>query len=240
MKTVYQTTGKAREYCEQAVNLYAGCSHGCIYCYAPNATYKTRDIFNNPQPRKDIIKNLSIDCLKTTDKTKPVLLCFTCDPYQPLDQEFKLSRMAIEVLHSYGFPVMVLTKGGKRGERDFDLLSSNDQFGVTLTCIDNAESLKWEPGAALPQERVDSLKKAHDMGIKTWVSLEPVLNPETALEIIRQTHSFVDKFKVGLLNYHPLAKTIDWIKFRNDVTNLFQELNCNYYIKNDLKNYVKR
>jgi DNA repair photolyase len=84
------------------------------------------------------------------------------------------------------------------------------------------------------------LKEAHDEGIKTWVSLEPVLNPETSLQIIRETHTFVDKFKVGLLNYHPLAKTIDWIKFRANVVNLLDNLHCNYYIKNDLKNYAVR
>ena len=240
MNTVYQTSGKAREYCEQAVNLYGGCAHGCVYCYAPNATYKTREIFSNPLPRKDIIKNLSIDCAKIPDRTKPVLLCFTTDPYQPIDQEYKLSRKAIEVLHSYGFPVIILTKGGNRAVRDFDLLTDKDQFGATLTCLDDSESLKWEPGAALPQDRINTLKEAHDEGIKTWVSLEPVLNPETSLQIIRETHTFVDKFKVGLLNYHPLAKTIDWIKFRANVVNLLDNLHCNYYIKNDLKNYVVR
>ena len=42
---IYETRGRAREYCELAANLYRGCSHGCIYCYAPSATYKTRENF---------------------------------------------------------------------------------------------------------------------------------------------------------------------------------------------------
>jgi DNA repair photolyase len=134
---------------------------------------------------------------------------------------------------------MILTKGGKRAERDFDLLTPNDKFGLTLTCLDSSESLKWEAGAALPQERISSLQIAHDMGIFTWVSIEPVINPETSLEIIRQTNEFVDLYKVGKMNYHPIAKTIDWHKFGNEALNLLTSLGKEYYIKDDLKAYLK-
>jgi DNA repair photolyase len=69
--------------------------------------------------------------------------------------------------------------------------------------------MRWEPGAALPEEKINSLRRAHEKGIKTWVSLEPVLYPEITLEIIRRTYGFVDEFKVGTLNYHSHAKNID-------------------------------
>ena len=133
---------------------------------------------------------------------------------------------------------MILTKGGKRAERDFDLLTKTDKFGVTLTCLDNNESLKWESGAALPIERIESLKNAHKLGVLTWVSLEPVINPDTSLKIIRQTHEFVDLYKVGKMNYHPIAKTIDWNKFGNDAINLLNSLEKEYYIKDDLKKFL--
>lgn len=133
---------------------------------------------------------------------------------------------------------MILTKGGRRAERDFDLLTRNDWFGVTLTNTDVKLSLKWEPGAALPEERISSLRKAHEQGIQTWVSLEPVLYHETALEIIKQTYTFVDKFKVGVLNYHPHSKMTDWHKFAVEVKHLLDDLGCNYYLKNDLRMWL--
>jgi DNA repair photolyase len=133
---------------------------------------------------------------------------------------------------------MILTKGGKRAERDFDLLRNGDWFGVTLTLLDGSESLKWEPGAGLPQERIDSLRKAHLLGIKTWVSIEPVINPEISLEIIRQTHQFVDLFKVGKMNYHPVEKTIDWARFGKEAVELLESLGKEYYIKEDLQKWL--
>jgi DNA repair photolyase len=173
--------------------------------------------------------------LETRQERGQVLLCFTCDPYQSIDTLYQLSRQAIEVLHAHRLNVMILTKGGNRAERDFDLLTSGDWFGVTLTNLDSNLSLRWEPGAALPEERMASLRTAHAMGIKTWVSLEPVIYPEVTLEIIRQTHDFVDRFKVGKMNYHPHSRTIDWYHFASEVDALLDDLKCDYYIKEDLK-----
>lgn len=235
--TIYEPRGKALEYSQLAANLYTGCGHHCEYCYAPACVRTTRDEFGKPKPRKDIIQKIAHDAhrLQLEHETRSVLLCFTCDPYQEIEMQYELSRKAIQVLHSYNLDVMILTKGGQRAERDFDLLTHRDWFGVTLTNLGSALSLKWEPGAALPDARISSLHRAHEKGIKTWVSLEPVLYPEVTLEIIRQTHDFVDVFKVGTLNYHPHRKSIDWRAFAIDVKNLLTELRCEYYLKEDLR-----
>jgi DNA repair photolyase len=242
MATIYETRGKAREYCELATNLYRGCGHGCVYCYAPNATYSDRDTFCQASPRPGILEKLGKDAAKLgsfgVKPESPILLSFTTDPYQPIDCEYKLTRQAIEILHFYGLKVQILTKGGRRAERDFDLLREGDSFGVTLTLLDNAESLKWEPHAGLPGERIESLQNAHKLGIKTWVSLEPVIDPNATLEIIRQTHEFVDLYKVGVMNYHPVALTVNWYKFARDVVKLLNDLDCEYYLKKDLVKYL--
>ncbi len=237
---IYQPRGKAGEYSRLAVNLYNGCSHGCEYCYAPACLHATRDKFQAAGPRTDIIQKIVLDAhrLQIQRETGPVLLCFTCDPYQPIDQQYELSRKAISALHSYDINVRILTKAGERAERDFDLLSDKDWFGVTLTNLDNQLSLRWEPGAALPDERIKALSKAHTNGIKTWVSLEPVLYPDVTIEIIKRTHEFVDSFKVGTLNYHPHAKTIDWHAFAVSVKGLLTELKCDYYLKEDLRKWL--
>jgi DNA repair photolyase len=238
---IYEPRGKAKEYSPLALNLYSGCGHKCEYCYAPAAIHTTREKFHEPRPRAGILEKLEKDArkLKLEDQTGPVLLCFTCDPYQPIDEEYQLTRKAIEILHSHDINVMLLTKGGKRGERDFDLLTPNDWFGVTLTCLNDKLSLNWEPGAALPEERIASLKKAREKGIKTWVSLEPVLYPNAVMEIIKKTHTFVDKFKVGTVNYHPHAQTIDWHKFAVEVRFLLDSLKCDYYLKEDLRKWLR-
>jgi DNA repair photolyase len=240
-KIIYEPKGKAGEYCKLAANLYNGCGHGCKYCYAPAAIHFTADKFSQPKPRIDVINKLEKDARYLGNEIKPdspVFLCFTCDPYQQIDVEYQLTRQAIQKLNENKLDVMILTKGGKRAERDFNLLKPSDKFGVTLTCLDNEESLVWEPKAALPNERIDSLRKAHALGIQTWASIEPVINPEISLEIIRQTHDFVDLFKVGKMNYHPLSKTIDWAKFGRDIINLLETLGKQYYIKEDLKKYL--
>lgn len=237
---IYIPRGKALEYAPLAVNLYSGCGHRCEYCYAPASIRSTKEKFYVPQARDNIIDKLRRDAIKLQKEkqTGPVLLCFTCDPYQPIEEKYRLSREAIQILHSYSLDVMILTKGGKRANRDFDLLTSRDWFGVTLTNLDKDLSMKWEPGAALPGERIDSLFQAHQKGIKTWVSLEPVLYPEITLEIIKETYKFVDVFKVGTLNYHPHARSIDWRRFAVEVKNLLLELKANYYLKEDLQKYL--
>jgi len=246
---IYEPAGRAREYAPLALNLYRGCSHSCTYCYAPDACRQDRaDFHGNPKPRVDVIAKLERELAKGSEvgmqrmngQKDPVLLCFTTDPYQPLAAETGITRRAIELLHQYGYPVHVLTKGGMRAAVDFDLLSTNagDTFATTLTFLNRADSEQWEPHAALPASRLKAIALAHARGIATWISLEPVIDPEQTLEIIRRTHEYVDLFKVGTLNHHELAKTIDWPAFARRAVDLLQECGASYYIKNDLRRYL--
>ncbi len=241
MPVIYEPKGKAREYSPLALNLYEGCGHGCIYCYARLIRKKSVEGFVAATARKDILGKLEKDLEKWNGAKKDtVLLCFMCDPYQPIDVDLKLTRLAIRALNRHGFPVQILTKGGMKAARDFDILSQNpeNKFAVTLTTDDPAESLQWEPGATLPEERIESLKQAHDKGIETWVSFEPVFNPDAVYRLINTTHNFVDLYKVGKLNYHARAKEIDWREFRITTENLLTSLGKKYYIKDDLRAFV--
>lgn len=247
---IYEPKGRAGEYAPLAVNLYRGCGHGCVYCYAPGATFMDRREFLKATPRSNITLRLKNDApiaaLTYEGQDKHALLCFTCDPYQPIDEIYGFTRQAILILHANGFNVTILTKGGHRARRDLDLLGPGDQFATTLTFLDSDNSIKWEPQAAIPIERIETLRYAHELGITTWVSLEPVIDPAESIEIIRQTHTFVDLFKVGKLNYteklpEPFrlqVKGIDWSKFAKDVTTVLDEYGCQRYIKNDLRRYL--
>lgn len=247
---IYEPKGRAGEYAPLAVNLYRGCGHGCVYCYAHSFTYQDPEDFKKATPRKDIIERLKKDApiaAATYDGAdRRVLLCFTCDPYQPIDEIYQLTRQAIIILHVHGFQVAILTKGGHRARRDIDQLGPRDEFATTLTFLDKKQSLKWEPQAAIPIERIETLRYAHEMGIKTWVSLEPVIAPATSIEIIRQTHTFVDLYKVGKLNYseklpepfRSQVRGINWRQFRRDVEAELIKYECKFYIKKDLRGYL--
>jgi DNA repair photolyase len=245
MKThvIYETRGRANEYCELAANLYRGCGHGCKYCYAPAAIKMKFDNFCNPCVRTDILKKFQRDAeyLRNIHEKRPILLSFTTDPYQPLDVKERLTRAAIQILHKNGLKVSILTKGGKRSERDFDLLSKNpklSEYGVTLVFTDATLQKEIEPNAAMTEERIHTLKKAHDLGIYTYVSLEPVYDPEQSIDLINQTYEFVDFYKVGKLNhFKDYQNTINWSQFKRDVIEKLRQCKKNYYIKTDLNKF---
>ena len=150
--------------------------------------------------------------------------------------ELCLTRRAIEILIRNELWFTILTKGGMRASRDFDLLERYDRcrFGTTLVFINQADAGRWEPNASPISERIEGIKAAHKMRIKTWVSIEPVIDPEQALELIRLLHPVVGHWKVGKLNYKTPDKPVDWIKFRGAVTDLLGSLDADYYIKKSL------
>ena len=84
---------------------------------------------------------------------------------------------------------------------------------------------------------IKSLKQLHQRGIQTYVSLEPVWEPEQTLELIEMTSDFVDFYKVGKLNYNSQQANVNWKQFRIDVSRKLDNLKKNYYIKEDLRKF---
>jgi DNA repair photolyase len=244
---IYAPKGQAGEYSPLAANPYKGCGHGCAYCYVPRMPpwYKdklpiARQKFDSgASPRENYTRHLTNDARKyqALGITAQVMLSFTTDPYH-LD-DTSLTRTVLQTLQEHGLGICTLTKGGKRALRDLDLFRpGRDAFASTLTSLDPAFSKKWERYAALPADRIKTLRTFHDAGIFTWVSLEPVLDTAATLEIIRQTHSFVDLFKIGRVNYIGLTKTTDWKQFAADVLDVVGETGAKHYIKRDLQPYL--
>jgi len=245
MSLIYEPRGQAREYAPLACNVYRGCEHACCYCYAPSATRRERDDFIRPSPRKGFIAKLRKEAAKRKAKGQ-VLLSFTCDPYQPIEQQFRITRQTIQILHTHGFTVQILTKGGSWALQDLDLLGPKDAFATTMTLLDKTRSLEWEPNAALPADRVATIRAMHEAGIPTWVSLEPVIDPRDALTIIHETYRFVNLYKVGKLNYSEQlpdhlrrqVSGIDWYRFAKDVVCLLNDVKVPYYVKDSLRSYL--
>ncbi len=235
-QVIYETKGRAREFNELAINLFTGCEHQCIYCYGANVTHQDKDNFSHHVlPRitvQDIIQ--SAEVWRARGETRRILLCFVTDPYQLIEQETKLTRRTIEILHEHDLNVVILTKGGLRSTRDFDLLSSKDAYATSLSCLSDYDSQKWEPYATLLPERMRALELAHFKGIETWVSFEPVIYPNDVKEWIRLTHKIVGHYKCGTMNYHEHGKTINWHDFGWFIKGILDGYGAKYYFKKDL------
>ncbi|MEN6431160.1 MAG: hypothetical protein ABFC80_10030 [Coriobacteriales bacterium] len=242
MRLIYEPAGRAGEYASLALNLYTGCAHGCTYCYAPSVCRVDRASFHrSAAPRKGVLQNLERELARDKrDERPPVLLCFTSDPYQPVAIESGVTRRAIELLHEYGYPVHVLSKAGTAACTDFDIIGQHqgDAYAATLTFMTERDSATWEPNAAPPADRVASLWYAHEHGLQTWASIEPVIDPAQSLELIRLAAPFVDLFKVGRWNHDHRADAIDWRAFARDAVALLDELGAAYYLKQDLCRFM--
>ena len=234
---IYEPKGKALEYCERAVNLYRGCSHGCSYCYSPGALRMKRQEFECPKPRKGIIEALIKDAPKHSGHE--VLMCFTCDPYSQVNDTHGLTQKAIQILQGGGCKVVILTKGGQRSRVDLELLRPGvDKYGATLTFSDASDSAEWEPWAASPAERMYVLQEAKRKGITTWVSLEPVIDPKQTLDLIDSTADFVDLYKIGKWNHDKRANAIDWKDFAGRAVEKCCGLGVDFILKKDLAAYL--
>ena len=237
---IYAPSGQAGEYAKLATNPYRGCGHACAYCYVPNVLRMSRPEFDaGAAPRPDFLEKLLADARKyhQCGIREQVMLSFTTDPYHPGDNS--MTRPVLEILQAHGMGICTLTKGGSRALRDIGIFRPDrDAFASTLTTLDDAFSRKWERGAQLPGDRISTLQAFHDRGVFTWVSLEPTLDTESSLAIIKHTHDFVDLYKIGRANYLPQTKTTDWKDYTLRILDLVDRLNVRHYIKEDLQSFL--
>lgn len=242
MKIISEPKGKAREFAELSLNIYKGCSHGCTYCYIPTMPWVDREeYYSSANPKDNVLSKLKSDIRSLKKKyngnVPEILMSFQGDVYQPAEMDLGLTREAIKLLIENDLPFTILTKGGTRALRDFDLLEwyPKARFGTTLVFHNQEDADAWEPNAASIDDRLEAIKQAHDRGIKTWVSMEPVIDPEQALALILGLHPKVSHWKVGKINYNKEVESkVDWIAFREDAKALLDSLGADYYLKDSL------
>jgi DNA repair photolyase len=196
--------------------------------------YHPGENFADVKPQEGIVEAVKNQLSGGKYKGKKIMLCFMCDPY-PAEVDTTPTREIIKLIKAAGANVSVLTKGGMRAARDFDLYGEGDSFGSTLTFADTDKSLEWEPRAAEPISRIQAIVEAHELGIKTWVSLEPVISTQDAIGFISDMHKHVDLWKVGRWNHDARANKIDWCRFGRTAEGILKILKCDYYIKDDLR-----
>lgn len=198
------------EYGDYTINHVQGCAHGCKYpCYAMMMAkrfgkVKSYEEWCEPKLVANAIDILQKEIPRMKDKIKSVQLCFTTDPFMyGFPEVTDLSIKIICMLNSAGIKCTALTKGIL--PEQLKDLSHENEYGITLISLDEDFRSKMEPNAASYAERIAALRKLHDAGCKTWVSIEPYPTPniiEQNFNYILETIGFVDKIIFGRLNYN--------------------------------------
>lgn len=163
---------------KNGINLYRGCSHGCIYCDSRSKCYHMEHDFEDIEIKANAIELLE-NALKRKHSKCMLGTGSMTDPYIPLENEIGNVRKALSLANQYGFGFTLITKSN-RVLRDLDLLKAINEktkcvVQITLTTYDEDLCKKIEPNVSTTQERVAVLKELHDAGIPTVVWLCPIL-----------------------------------------------------------------
>jgi len=159
------------------MNLYRGCSHGCIYCDSRSVCYRLEN-FDTVQPKPDALAILEAE-LRGKRRSGVVSMGAMSDPYNPLERELKLTRGALELLLRHGFGAAYTTKSALCA-RDGELLREISRFApvcarLTVTCADDALCRRIEPNVSVTTERLAALRSLADAGVYAGVWINPVL-----------------------------------------------------------------
>ncbi|MEM4035115.1 MAG: radical SAM protein [Fervidicoccaceae archaeon] len=154
------------------MNLYTGCGHGCLYCYA--RFYVSR--FDEPRLKEKIAQMLAEDLARLRSEAL-VELATSTDPYQPLEFRLSASRRCLELLSSSRARVLITTKSDLV-LRDLDLLGKmrgRVAVAITVTTLDRRVASILEPGAPPPERRIRAIELLSREGIPSVVRIDPVI-----------------------------------------------------------------
>lgn len=167
----------------QSINPYRGCEHGCVYCYArPNHSYlglsPGLDFETKLVAKADVAQRLTEELDAPGYQCSPIAIGTATDAWQPIEREHRVTRALLQVLHDCDHPVTAVTKSALV-ERDLDLLAPMARKGlamvhVTLTTLDPELARRWEPRAAAPWRRLETIRRLAEAGIPVGVSVSPL------------------------------------------------------------------
>ena len=163
---------------QNGMNLYRGCSHGCIYCDSRSACYRMNHDFEDIEVKENAPELLE-DALRRKRKRCMIGTGAMTDPYIPLEMSLEYTRKALLIIEKYGFGVALQTKSD-RVLRDLDILKringkAKAVVQMTLTTADDNLCRIIEPNVCATSERLKALKILRDNGIPTVVWLCPIL-----------------------------------------------------------------
>ena len=213
-KAIYQPTGKAREYAAWACNLHVGCSNDCDYCYCkrgalgtvmgkPQASLKSCfKAHNGTTAEEYAFLTFQKELMRYRDRIIAeggLFFSFSTDPCLP--ETINLTLMCVALATGAEVPCRILTKCAgwileKGDEWDFMKQIRNlVTVGFTLTGCDGKER-----GASPNTDRIAALKQLSEAGVKTFASVEPVIDFDRAEEVVRLSAPWCDEYRFGLLS----------------------------------------
>jgi DNA repair photolyase len=202
---------------DYVINPYTGCTHGCIYCYANFMRRFTghREKWGDFVDVKINAPDLVSESFKKY-RGKAITIGSVCDPYQPAEKEYKITRKLLEKLIVFPCRFDIITKSDLV-VRDIDLLKRFSEIIVafSFSSFDDKIRKEIEPGAPSPRRKFEALKKLSKFGIKTAVFISPIF-PEITdwRRIIKKTKEFASEYWFENLNVYPAVRP-DIFKFIN-------------------------
>jgi len=191
---------KVFDYC---LNPYTGCQTNCRYCYA---RLFMRRYSGHTEPWGafvDVKINAPelLEAQAARARKGTVWISSVCDPYQPLEATYRLTRRCLEILLRHGFPVNVQTKS-VLALRDFDLFTRFEaiEVGFTVTTDDERIARLFEPGASPVGERLEALERLHAAGVRTFAFVGPIL-PGDPEKLVSRLEGKVDHLYIDRMNY---------------------------------------
>ncbi|MFZ0534118.1 MAG: radical SAM protein [Anaerolineales bacterium] len=206
-KTILSTS-KVYDY---VINPYVGCQHACSYCYA--RFMKRFSGHKEPWGKFVDVKINAADLLRSEinkKKRAKVWISGVCDPYQPLEAKYKLTRKCLEILAQNDWPVIIQTRS-PLVLRDVNILKEarNFEVGLTITTADDNIRKMFESSAPSVMERLRTLDELHRSGIKTYAMIAPILPGAEGL--VKTLSGKVDYILVDRMNYN----YADWVYTKN-------------------------
>ncbi len=176
-----------------SMNIYQGCEHGCIYCFARNSHEYWGYSAGLDFERKILVKKNAPQLLEEKLKSKNwkaqiIVMSGNTDCYQPAERKFQITRKCLEVFYKYRHPVGIITKNALI-IRDIDILSdlAKDNLAgvnVSITSLSEKTRLLLEPRTATIQKRFETVKKLSENGIPVNVMLAPIIPGINSHEIL--------------------------------------------------------
>lgn len=175
---MHYTQAKGILSAKNGMNIYRGCSHGCIYCDSRSACYGFTHDFEDIEVKQNAPELLE-RALKSKRKRCVIGTGSMCDPYMHIEKTLCLSRKCLEIIDRHGFGVSLLTKSDLV-LRDIDLLKSINAKAkavvqMTITTADDELCRKLEPNVCPSSRRFEVLCEMRDNGIPTVLWLCPLL-----------------------------------------------------------------
>ena len=160
------------------LNIYRGCTHGCIYCDSRSLCYQFTHKFEDVEVKRNAPELLE-QALKSKRSRCMIGTGSMSDPYMHCETELRLTRKCLEIIHKYGFGVAVQTKSDRILE-DIDLLDAINKEAkcvvqMTLTTYDDYLCSILEPNVCNTKRRIEVLEEMQKRGIPTVVWLTPIL-----------------------------------------------------------------